>query len=350
MHAATAPFSALGSGEVAQRYSRSGEAYERLARYLRLSLAQHIASLPQPVPWPTHATWEDDSHVLRIGFAEHEPAYLRITSELAHGTDPRDFDEREILRIWSQAYEDTGIERQLNAAREHYLNAMRLSSDHPMHIELAQRMFESQSDQIRRSHYANAYAQQNWQANALSGLGQQAQYAQGLANQAQAQGSHNADLAHAVHRMDVLYGYQYLYSSWLATGDPEVEARGLRLLKENLTPVQLTSYEKHTFFEVVGGHSGKTYRIRHGRQMNIDELSTKGDKVMGWCFLPSGGLCAGDVMLGQKIALEGDERAALKIANKFPVHGTGLAGQSIQPVWFDEVAEVTRSMWDTLWP
>ena len=40
--------------------------------------------------------------------------------------------------------------------------------------------------------------------------------------------------------------------------------------------------------------------------MNIDELSTKGDKVMGWCFLPSGGLCAGDVMLGQKIALEGD--------------------------------------------
>lgn len=334
MHAATAPFSVLGSGEVAQRYSRSGEAYERLARYLRLSLVQHIASLPQPVPWPTHATWEDDSHVLRIGFAEHEPAYLRITNELAHGTDPRDFDEREILRIWSQAYEDTGIERQLNAAREHYLNAMRLSSD-PMHIQLAQRMFESQSDQIRRSHYANAYAQQNWQANALSGLGQQAQYAQGLANQAQAQGSHNADLAHAVHRM--LYGYQYLHSDWLATGDPEVEARGLRLLKENLTPVQLTSYEKHTFFEVVGGHSGKTYRIRHGRQMNIDELSTKGDKVMGWCFLPSGGLCAGDVMLGQKIALEGDERAALKIANKFPIQGSGFA-------------DLAARMWDTLWP
>jgi hypothetical protein len=40
---------------------------------------------------------------------------------------------------------------------------------------------------------------------------------------------------------------------------------------------------------------------------------------MGWCFVPSGHLVAGDVMLAQKIALETNERAALVVANKFPV-------------------------------
>jgi hypothetical protein len=40
---------------------------------------------------------------------------------------------------------------------------------------------------------------------------------------------------------------------------------------------------------------------------------------MGWCFVPEGGLVAGDVMLAQKIALETNERAALAVANRFAV-------------------------------
>jgi len=39
---------------------------------------------------------------------------------------------------------------------------------------------------------------------------------------------------------------------------------------------------------------------------------------MGWCFVPSGFLVPGDVMLAQKIALETDERGALGLANRFP--------------------------------
>jgi hypothetical protein len=36
---------------------------------------------------------------------------------------------------------------------------------------------------------------------------------------------------------------------------------------------------------------------------------------MGLCFMPLGRLVAGDVILAQKIALETDERSALKVAN-----------------------------------
>jgi hypothetical protein len=106
-------------------------------------------------------------------------------------------------------------------------------------------------------------------------------------------------------------------------GSPESQARGLALLKSWLTPTQIAQYEKDKHFEVIGGETGKRYRINHGRQMNIDELDADGNKVCGWCFLPEGGLVAGDVMLAQKIALETTERAALKTANRFGSGGGG---------------------------
>lgn len=92
--------------------------------------------------------------------------------------------------------------------------------------------------------------------------------------------------------------------------------RGIRLLKENLTPEQRAQYDKHAFFEVVGGKTGRRYRIRYGRSMNIDQLDKNGRRVCGWCFFPRGNLVAGDVMLSQKLALELFEADALKTANK----------------------------------
>jgi len=94
------------------------------------------------------------------------------------------------------------------------------------------------------------------------------------------------------------------------------QERGIRLLKENLTPAQRHQLEKHAYFEVIGGKSGKRYRIRHGRSMNIDQLDKNGRRVCGWCFYPTGALVAGDVMLAQKVALELFEHDALKVANK----------------------------------
>lgn len=101
-------------------------------------------------------------------------------------------------------------------------------------------------------------------------------------------------------------------------GNPEAQAKGMALLKENLTPEQRAQYEQHKYFDVIGGTTGRTYRIHHGRQMNIRRLNRSGKPVEGLCFLPQGGLVAGDVMLAQKTALEVCENDALKVANKFP--------------------------------
>jgi len=68
------------------------------------------------------------------------------------------------------------------------------------------------------------------------------------------------------------------------------------------TPKLPTS--SYRYFEVIGSDTGKRYRIRHGRMMNVDKLDSVGNRVCEWCFLPEGKLAAGDVMLAQKIALE----------------------------------------------
>src|SRR5260370_8114152 len=95
------------------------------------------------------------------------------------------------------------------------------------------------------------------------------------------------------------------------------DARGLKLLKEWLSPEQLAQYDANGYFEVTGCHSGTRYRIHHGTAMNIYELDREGRARAGWCFIPKACLVAGDVMLAQKIALETAERGALAIPNTF---------------------------------
>lgn len=100
-------------------------------------------------------------------------------------------------------------------------------------------------------------------------------------------------------------------------GSKDAKERGLKLLRENLTAEQRDQYERHRYFDVMGGKSGKRYRIWHGHQMNIEQLDKNGKHVCGWCFVPQGRLVAGDVMLAQKVALELFEAEALRIANRF---------------------------------
>jgi hypothetical protein len=101
----------------------------------------------------------------------------------------------------------------------------------------------------------------------------------------------------------------------------ESEARALKLLKDWLSPAQLLTYEDHKYFEVIGCDSGAAYRIHQGTQANIEQIDTLGQPVCRWCFVPKGGLVAGDVMLAQKIALETYESSALAVANRFTVMG-----------------------------
>ena len=72
------------------------------------------------------------------------------------------------------------------------------------------------------------------------------------------------------------------------------------MLREWLSQAQREEFARKGYFEVVGGDSGKRYRIYAGASVN-DERGRIQD---GLCFMPIGGLPIGDVMLAQKIALE----------------------------------------------
>ena len=120
-------------------------------------------------------------------------------------------------------------------------------------------------------------------------------------------------------------GFQAIWNWYCELGhENDSEARGLRLLREWLSPEQLAQYDTHRYFDVIGCHSGKRYRIRHGTATNIHELDDAGDPTAGWCFVPRDYLVAGDVMLAQKIALETNERGALAVARNFAPRWSAL--------------------------
>ena len=94
----------------------------------------------------------------------------------------------------------------------------------------------------------------------------------------------------------------------------DAEHRASELLMDWLSPEQRAQYARVRCFEVRGSHSGKRYRIRSARQMNVDELDDRGHRITVWCFMPENYVPVADVMLAQKIALENNEPAAMAIA------------------------------------
>jgi hypothetical protein len=103
----------------------------------------------------------------------------------------------------------------------------------------------------------------------------------------------------------------------------EAMARGWEILKANLSPTQLEEFEAgpegRRSFHVVG-QSGCFYRVCEGTSQNVVTISDKGRPEQGLCFLPEGDLVPGDVMLAQKVALELNEQAALKVAIPFDIN------------------------------
>ena len=112
-------------------------------------------------------------------------------------------------------------------------------------------------------------------------------------------------------------GARAIENRYFEAGCTQEELRGINLMKEWLSPEQLAQYESYRYFDVIGGQSGKRYRIRYGTGMNIYEIDSRGRMLAGLCFVPSEILVAGDVMLAQKIALETDEWSALAVARRF---------------------------------
>ena len=95
------------------------------------------------------------------------------------------------------------------------------------------------------------------------------------------------------------------------------KARGIKLLREWLSPSQLAQFDTGKYFDVIGCHTGKRYRIRYASSMNVIEIDDIGRPKAGWCFIPDCYLVPGDIMLAQKIALETNEFGALKVAHRF---------------------------------
>ena len=113
---------------------------------------------------------------------------------------------------------------------------------------------------------------------------------------------------------DALVRARALRAWFLALGYNEREMRGIKLLREWLTPEQLHQFDKHRYFDVIGCHSRKRYRIHHGTERNICELDRHGHPRGFFCVVPNERLVPGDVMLAQKIGLEADELGTLAVA------------------------------------
>lgn len=88
-------------------------------------------------------------------------------------------------------------------------------------------------------------------------------------------------------------------------------ARARRLLVENISDAQRAQFEAHGYFDVSVGQ--RTYRIHQGTHGNVRRVEG-GVETVSLCAQPAGvPVC--DAMLAQKLLIETDEAAFLRIAN-----------------------------------
>lgn len=129
---------------------------------------------------------------------------------------------------------------------------------------------------------------------------------------------------------DIAWSYRMRLKlgQWIS-GNGRAYGRGMKLLLENLSPSQQQQFIRSGHFCVVGGETGRRYRICHGRQLNVHQLDNQGQPTCTWCFYPEGGLVVGDVMLAQKLALELFEKSALKKANRMSSTGQIFAARGM---------------------
>lgn len=101
----------------------------------------------------------------------------------------------------------------------------------------------------------------------------------------------------------------------VAAQAPEVQDRAKKILDAHLSEEQRAQLARDRFF-VVRGSAGKQYRIKHGRSGNVELLDAQGRVVERLCAHPAIYCPDEDTMLAQKLALEADEAAFYRVANK----------------------------------
>lgn len=90
--------------------------------------------------------------------------------------------------------------------------------------------------------------------------------------------------------------------------------RAKRLLDSMLEHQQREQLKTDRFFEVIAKHSKRRYRIRYGTHGNVRLLDDTGREVISYCAQPNG-VPTEDAMLAQKLQIEHDEEAFLRVAN-----------------------------------
>jgi hypothetical protein len=96
----------------------------------------------------------------------------------------------------------------------------------------------------------------------------------------------------------------------------------LRLLRQWLSPVQRAQFAEKGYFEVVGGDTGKQYRIYAGAATNVCEVDENGHLTVGLCFLPMG--VVPEDRTGKS------ESRALAVARKYVPDGTYRRGRLLR--------------------
>ena len=97
----------------------------------------------------------------------------------------------------------------------------------------------------------------------------------------------------------------------------EANQKAEELLQGVLTQEQREQLEAMAAFEVETERA--RYRIRRGRSGNVQELDVEGRVVARYCIHPREAVPDADTMLAQKLLLEVDEAAFLRIANRTSV-------------------------------
>jgi hypothetical protein len=119
---------------------------------------------------------------------------------------------------------------------------------------------------------------------------------------------------------ETLFGYMYASPAWAELAQEDhlgVHEKSIELLRSWLDGGQLVEYNEHKHFTVIGSDTGTLYRLIETRSYNILELdSTHQPTGQKFCVVPGTSVAMGDQLLAQKIWIETDERATLKIANK----------------------------------
>jgi hypothetical protein len=96
--------------------------------------------------------------------------------------------------------------------------------------------------------------------------------------------------------------------------EAEALQRAEDLLMLQLSEKQRSDWKKHKAFDVIS-QSGKRFRIRNERSMNVDEYDADNKMVARHCIVPQTHVPAPDQYVMQKLMLEHQEADFMRIAN-----------------------------------